>query len=160
MRLLQEGAQVAMVPALSQVGLRLGGLFWLALSRRIAKMMAPIPDAITKRVVRLQQKGWPSIVEFPQGRQRLWISLEEATVAQLEQAVELETRAARKAILRFIETGSKHTAARAALRINRARAFAEWSLVSQGREVVEASLPFPMMSVEEMGETLRREREE
>src|SRR5689334_6998572 len=121
--------------------------------------MTPIPEEIVKRVIRLSRKGWPSMVEFPSGRKKLWTSIQDATVAQLEQAVELESRRAIKAIERFLQTGSKATAAKAALCINRARSFRDWSLQNQNQPVSEAVLPFPYMTAEEMQEHLRQERE-
>ncbi len=123
-------------------------------------MIAPIPDEIVNRVVKLQSKGWPGMVEFPSGRNFLWTNIEDATVAELEQAVELETRRARKAIDRFMQTGSKSSAAKAAMCINRARSFRDWSLQNQGQPVTEEALPFPCMSVDQMREHLRKEREE
>jgi hypothetical protein len=120
--------------------------------------VAPVPDEISKRVAKLSKKGWPAMVEFPQGRKRLWITIQEATVAQLEQAVELEIRRARAAILRFSRTGSKAAAGTAAMSINRARSFKDWSLQSQGVEVSEAVLPFPCMSPSEMKDHLDKER--
>lgn len=122
--------------------------------------MTMLPRVICEHVARLHEKGWPAVVEFPEGRNRFWIGLEAATVAQLEQAVEMETRLARKAIKRFVATGSLRSAETAAMRINRARSFAEWSLVNQKAEVTEAALPFPFMSMDEMKELLRGERED
>lgn len=122
-------------------------------------MMAPIPDEIVQRVIKLQAKGWPGMVEFPSGKKRLWTNIEDATVAQLEQAVEMETRRARKAILRFMETGSKYAASKAAMCINRARSFRDWSLQNQKQPVTEEALPFPCMSLEQMQDHLEREKQ-
>lgn len=121
--------------------------------------MTKIPDEIIRCVCELSDRGWPAWVEFPQGKKYLWTDIGTATVAQLEQAVELETRRAKKQILSYMESPTKARAKRAAQTIDRANAFKHRSLWKQGAEYSEAAMPFPFMSEDEMRSHLKQELE-
>lgn len=110
--------------------------------------MAAIPSEITQIVKRLHADAMiPAYVEFPRGKDRLFIHYHEATVAQLEQAVELQTRAARQSIQRFMfRGGSPTTAKTAAGHIERARVFRARSLELRDQPITEAAMPFPLAS--------------